>query len=59
MYRCEIKQNGPFYGALLSRQSVQFTGGATNPQFHYDTSLRTARFSGVTAPYLVKKVTDL
>jgi Tfp pilus assembly protein PilX len=55
----DIQQNGPFYGALLSRQYVRFSGSATSPVFHYDSALRNVAFSGVTTPYILKQVTEL
>jgi Tfp pilus assembly protein PilV len=55
----DIQQNATFYGALLSRQFVKFSGSATNPTFHYDTSLRTTTFSGISTPYILKQVTEL
>lgn len=55
----DIRQNATFEGALLSRQFVRFSTNATSPVFHYDAALRSARFSGVPAPYVIKQVTDL
>ena len=43
----------------LSRQYVRFSNNATSPVFHYDAALRQTRFSGVTTPYIITKVTDL
>jgi hypothetical protein len=54
----DIQQNATFYGALLSGQYVRFSAGATNPQFHYDTALRSVRFSGVTTPYIITLLTE-
>lgn len=55
----DVQQNATFYGALLSRQYVRFSGGATNPVFHYDLALRQTRFSAVTTPYLLGQLTKL
>ncbi|MDB6168416.1 MAG: hypothetical protein JWM88_1280 [Verrucomicrobia bacterium] len=55
----DIRQNADFYGALLSGQYVRFSTSATAPQFHYDTSLRNARFSYVTTPYVINQLTEL
>jgi hypothetical protein len=55
----EIKQNGNFYGALLSGRYVRFTNNATSPVFHYDSALRNVRFSGVSTPYVIKTTTEL
>lgn len=54
----DIQRNGPFYGALMSRQYVKFSGSATAPVFHYDSALRNTRFSGIKAPYLITSVTE-
>jgi hypothetical protein len=54
----DIQQNATFYGALLSRRQVSFTAGATAPVFHYDTALRTTRFSGIKTPYVISKLTQ-
>lgn len=54
----DIRQNATFHGALLSRQYVRFSTNATAPVFHYDTALRQVRFSGVTTPYLIQRVTE-
>jgi hypothetical protein len=55
----DIRQNATFYGALLSRQYVRFSANATAPVFHYDMALRHVRFSNVTTPYLVTRLTAL
>lgn len=55
----EIRQNATFYGALLSRQQVSFTAGATAPVFHYDTALRTKRFAQIATPYVLSQVAEL
>jgi len=55
----DIRQNATFYGALLSAQQVGFTAGATAPVFHYDTALRTKRFTQVTTPYVLSRITPL
>lgn len=55
----DIQENGPFYGALLSRGYVRFSGGATNPIFHYDSALRNVKFPGITTPYILKRITEL
>lgn len=54
----DIRQNATFEGALLSRQYVRFSTGATAPIFHYDTALRQMRFNHVSTPYLVKQITE-
>lgn len=54
----DLRQNGPYLGAMLSRQYVRFSGSATAPNFHYDTALRTARFSAVSTPYVLKQVAE-
>jgi hypothetical protein len=54
----DIQQNATFYGALLSRRQIRFTTGATAPVFHYDTALRTTRFSGIKTPYIISKLTQ-
>jgi hypothetical protein len=54
----DIQQNATFYGALLSGQSIRFTGSATAPVFHYDTALRNRRFKNVTTPYMIKLLTE-
>ncbi len=55
----DIQQNGPFYGALLSRQSIRFRGSATNPTFHYDAALRKTKFGGIDTPYIISRLTEL
>ncbi|MDB6126224.1 MAG: hypothetical protein JWM35_120 [Verrucomicrobia bacterium] len=55
----DIRQNANFYGALLSGQYVRFSASATLPHFHYDTSLRNARFSYITTPYVINQLTEL
>jgi hypothetical protein len=55
----DIRQNATFYGALLSGQQVGFSTGATAPIFHYDTALRTKRFTQVTTPYVLSRITPL
>jgi hypothetical protein len=55
----DIRQNATFEGALLSRQWVRFSDGATSPVFHYDTSLRNTRFDSIKTPYVVKQVTEI
>lgn len=55
----DIKKNVNFYGAILGEQSIRFRDAASSPNFHYDTSLRTATFSGITTPYILKQVTEL
>ena len=55
----DIRQNATFYGALLSAQQVSFSAGATAPVFHYDTALRTKRFTQVTTPYVLSRITAL
>lgn len=54
----DIQSNVTFHGALLSKQAVRFTGGATNPTFHYDTALRKVRFTNVSTPYLIDQLTE-
>jgi hypothetical protein len=54
----DVQANATFFGALLSGQYVRFSGGATNPQFHYDTALRQVRFSGITTPYIITLLTE-
>jgi hypothetical protein len=54
----DIQSNGPFYGALMSRQKVTFSGSATAPVFHYDSALRKTRFSGFKTPYLITSLTE-
>jgi hypothetical protein len=54
----DIRQNATFYGALLSSRQVSFTAGATAPVFHYDTALRTTRFSQITTPYVISQLTE-
>ncbi|HWA27888.1 MAG TPA: hypothetical protein VG734_19690 [Lacunisphaera sp.] len=54
----DISSNATFYGAMLSRKQIRFTGGATAPIFHYDTALRTTRFSGIKTPYVVRELTQ-
>jgi hypothetical protein len=55
----DIRQNATFFGALLSSQQVGFSTGATAPIFHYDTALRTKRFTQVTTPYVLSRITPL
>lgn len=55
----DIRQNATFHGALLSSRQVSFSTGATNPVFHYDTALRTARFDHITTPYVIARLTEL
>jgi hypothetical protein len=55
----DIRQNATFYGALLSGQQVSFSAGATAPVFHYDTALRTKRFTQVTTPYVLSRIITL
>lgn len=55
----DIRANATFYGALLSTQQVGFSTGATAPIFHYDTALRTKRFTQVTTPYVLSRITPL
>lgn len=55
----DIRQNATFYGALLSSQYVRFSNSATSPVFHYDTALRNVRFTAVTTPYVIKRLTEL
>ncbi|HYC70972.1 MAG TPA: hypothetical protein VEB66_07195 [Opitutaceae bacterium] len=54
----EVRENATFYGALLSRQRVAFTGSATAPVLHYDLALRSRRFSHVTTPYVLRTITE-
>lgn len=54
----EVRQNATFSGALLSRQRVSFTAGATAPQFHYDLALRRHRFTHVSTPYVLQTITE-
>jgi hypothetical protein len=54
----DISSNATFYGALLSRKQIRFTGGATAPVFHYDTALRTTRFEGIKTPYVISQLTQ-
>ena len=53
----DVRRDLTIYGALLSRTYVRFT--ATNPVFHYDTSLRQTLFSGIKTPYVTRQVTEL
>jgi hypothetical protein len=55
----DIRQNATFFGALLSKEYVRFSGGATSPTFHYDLALRQTRFSYLGTPYLLQNVTEL
>lgn len=55
--KINITKPGPFYGAILARNDITFN--AANPIFHYDTALRTARFSGITTPYILKRISEL
>lgn len=55
----EVLQPATFYGALLSRQFIRFSASAPAPIFHYDSSLRYTRFTGVTTPYILRQVADL
>ncbi|MES2694412.1 MAG: hypothetical protein V4773_13125 [Verrucomicrobiota bacterium] len=53
-----ISQNGPFYGALLSRKYIRFTSPTSAPVFHYDLALRQRIFPSVTTPYVIRQVTE-
>lgn len=55
----DIESDGPFYGALLSRNSITFGNSTTVPIFHYDTALRNVRFAGIKTPYIIKQQKEL
>lgn len=54
----ELRTNGPFFGAFLSRSYVRFTNSSTNPQFHYDLALRKTLFPSIKTPYVISQVTE-
>lgn len=55
-----ITTNAAFYGAILSRTGITFSGAT--PVIHYDTALRAstwkANLNGISAPFIVNALTE-